>query len=146
MTSRGGCRTIAFTSTTASSPVPGRRGRRLARAGAAIAAAAAFGGFAGGVASADAAPTLGAPSPAVSCWSEYEFYRSGNTLYATGVKDCVHDGPPQKLPVKIQMWYSDEYYTGWMNWSSGIGVATAKCNPYWPATYRHSVTHEQIYC
>ena len=124
--------------------------RRLGLVAAALAAVAALGGFSAGSASAESAPAAdqgGADASELYCWKEYEFYRSGNTLYATGYKDCVNLTVAEKLPVTIQMWYSDEYgNTGWMNVASGSGTATTACKSYWPAWYRHSVTKEQIYC
>jgi len=103
--------------------------------------------WAGPVSDSETDPAQIAVWNGVTCWKEYDFFRSGNTLYATGYKDCVNLDVAQKLPVAIQMWYSDEYgNTGWMNVSSGSGTVTVACKSYWPAWYRHSVTKQQIYC
>lgn len=122
---------------------PTRRGgrRRLAQAGAAVAVMATFGTLATSSAMASSAPA------AILCWKEYDLTRSGNTIIASAFKDCVDYDVPQPLNVSIKKWYSDEWgYSGWITAGSGVGVATAACNPYWPTTYRHSISGEQIVC
>jgi hypothetical protein len=122
---------------------PTRRGgrRRLAQAGAAVAVMATFGTLATSSAMASSAPA------AILCWKEYDLTRSGNTIIASALKDCVDYDVPQPLNVSIKKWYSDEWgYSGWITAGSGVGVATAACNPYWPTTYRHSISGEQIVC
>jgi hypothetical protein len=122
---------------------PTRRGgrRRLAQAGAAVAVMATFGTLATSSAMASSAPA------AIVCWKEYDLTRSGNTIIASAFKDCVDYDVPQPLNVSIKKWYSDEWgYSGWITAGSGVGVATAACNPYWPTTYRHSISGEQIVC
>jgi hypothetical protein len=128
--------------------------RRLAQAGAAVAAMATFGVLATGTATAGSAPMARPASSsaghtqAIFCWKEYEFTRSGNTLIASAFKDCTNLEVPQPLSVSIKKWfYWDEWgYSGWVTAASGQGVATTTCDPYWPTTYRHSITGEQIYC
>jgi hypothetical protein len=115
--------------------------RRLARAGAAVAVMATFGALATSTAMASSAPE------AIFCWKEYDLTRSGNTVIASAFKDCVDYDVPQPLNVSIKKWYSDEWgYSGWITAGSGLGVATAACNPFWPTTYRHSISGEQIVC
>ena len=127
-------------------PHPRRRGRRLARAGAVLAAVVSLGGLSAGTASADST-SPGDDAGSIFCWKEHDFTRNGNTLTATSVKDCTHSDVPQLLPVKIQAFYYDEAGpSGWVNWSSGIGVAKTTCIPGWPMWYRHSATLEIIYC
>jgi hypothetical protein len=117
--------------------------RRLAQAGAAAAVLATFGVLATGTASAASAPH----ADAIFCWKEYDFTRSGNTVIASAFKDCTNLEVPQPLNVSIKKWYYDEWGgSGWITAASGIGVATANCNPYWPTTYRHSITGEQLSC
>jgi hypothetical protein len=89
------------------------------------------------------------PGPGTSCWKEYEFYRSGNVLTATAFKDCTHLSVAQPLPVAVQIWYSDPYWSGWLTAASGTGVAMTSpgyCDPSWPSTFRHSITHQEIRC
>jgi hypothetical protein len=119
-----------------------RGGRRLlAQAGAAVAVMATFGTLATSSATASSAPA------AIFCWKEYGLTRSGNTIIASAFKDCVDYDVPQPLKLSIKKWYSDEWgYSGWITAGSGVGVATAACNPYWPTTYRHSISGEQIVC
>ncbi len=122
-----------------STPLP-RRARRLL--GGVAVAAASFGVPA-------VANAIGEPGPGPSCWKEYEFYRSGNVLTATAFKDCTNLPVAQALPVAVQMWYSDYYWSGWLTVASGTGVASTSpgyCDASWPSTFRHSITHEEIRC
>lgn len=122
------------------------RRRSTALAGVALAAATAFGSVAAGSVSADTAPPAADSSSAAAapCFKEYEFSRMGNTLYATGHMFC--DDAVLPVGVKIQMWYSDQWYSGWITVASGSGVAKEPCNLSWPETFRHSVTKQQITC
>jgi hypothetical protein len=127
--------------------------RRFALAGAAVAAVGAFGLLATSPALATSAPaaqpasTSAGHTEAIFCWKEYDFARSGNTVIASAFKDCTNLEVPQPLSVSIKKWYSDEWGgSGWITAASGQGVVTASCNPYWPTTFRHSITGEQIYC
>ena len=127
--------------------------RRVARAGAAVAAIATFGALATSTATATNAPVAQSASSsaghieAIFCWKEYDFTRSGNTVIASAFKDCTNLEVPQPLSVSIKKWYYDEWGgSGWITAASGQGVVTATCNPYWPTTFRHSITGEQIYC
>jgi hypothetical protein len=127
--------------------------RRLAQAGAAVAVMATFGGVATSTAmaspalAAQPAGSSGGHVAAIFCWKEYDLTRSGNTVIASAFKDCVDYDVPQPLNVSIKKWYYDEWgYSGWITAGSGLGVATAACNPYWPTTYRHSISGAQIVC
>ena len=129
-------------------PRPRRRGNRLARAGAALAAVASLGGLAAGTASAESTPPAD-DAAGIFCWKEYDFTRSGNTVTATAVKDCTHYEVPQLLSVRIDVFYYNEVTgqpSGWVPWSSGIGVAKGTCITGYPKWFRHSATGEIIYC
>jgi hypothetical protein len=130
------------------------RRRRLAQAAAAVAALGTFGALAA-TSTALATSTPAVPSAsssaghtqAIFCWKEYDFTRSGNTVIASAFKDCTNLEVPQPLSVSIKKWYYDEWGgSGWITAASGQGVVTASCNPYWPTTFRHSITGDQIYC
>jgi hypothetical protein len=130
-----------------------RHRRRVAQAGAAVAAMATFGALATSTATATSAPAaqpFGSSAghiEAIFCWKEYDFTPSGNTVIASAFKDCTNLEVPQPLSVSIKKWYYDEWGgSGWITAASGQGVVTATCNRYWPTTFRHSITGEQIYC
>jgi hypothetical protein len=123
-----------------------RRRRRFAGAAAALAAVVSFGALTAGTASADSTPPAD-DAAGIFCWTEYDFTRSGNTLAATAIRDCTTYDAPQLLPVKIQVFYSDEGGpSGWVTRASGIGVAKTTCIPGWAMSYRHSAILEVIYC
>ena len=126
----------------------GRRWRKLAGVAAAVVAVAALGGGHASAKTSHGSATTALRAGPI-CWKEYDFSRSGNVLIATAVKDCTHLDVAQPLPVRIEMWYSDPYYSGWLTVASGTGAATTPpgyCDPSWPAVYRHSVTREEIRC
>jgi hypothetical protein len=129
------------------SPTPRRARRPLALAGAVLAAAATFGGLGARQADASAGHAALPPGGPGACFKEYDFTRGGNTLIASAFRDCTNVDEPIPLPVGIQMWYVDLGFAGWVTIASGSGVVqNSWCNPSWPTWYRHSVTHEQIFC
>jgi hypothetical protein len=120
--------------------------RRKAIAGTALVALSSLGGAAGASTSVDAA-SPGAVAPmAGPCTKEYEFFHnaSSDNLVATAHLLCGDSWQPQS--VAIQMWYSDEWYQGWITVATGTGGATEPCNQWYNETYRHSRTRQQIRC